>query len=63
MPTQAFSCEFCQIFKNTFFYRTPPVTVSVCNLITLSYFPAVSLLTRLAQLAVFANLQIILGVR
>ena len=22
---QLFSCEFCQIFKNTFFYRTPPV--------------------------------------
>ena len=20
-----FSCEFCKIFKNTFFYRTPPV--------------------------------------
>ena len=22
--TQVFSCEFCEIFKNTFFYRTPP---------------------------------------
>ena len=22
---QVFSCEFCEIFKNTFFYRTPPV--------------------------------------
>ena len=21
---QVFSCEFCEIFKNTFFYRTPP---------------------------------------
>ena len=21
---QAFSCKFCEIFKNTFFYRTPP---------------------------------------
>ena len=20
---QVFSCEFCEIFKNTFFYRTP----------------------------------------
>ena len=20
-----FSCEFCEIFKNTFFYRTPPL--------------------------------------
>ena len=24
-----FSCEFCEIFKNTFFYRTPPVAASV----------------------------------
>ena len=23
-----FSCEFCEIFKNTFFYRTPPVAPS-----------------------------------
>ena len=26
---QAFSCELCIIFKNTFFYRTPLVTASV----------------------------------
>ena len=24
---QVFSCEFCEISKNTFFYRTPPVGV------------------------------------
>ena len=24
-----FSCEFCEISKNTFFYRTPPVAASV----------------------------------
>ena len=24
-PTQVFSCEFCEIFKNSFFYRKPPV--------------------------------------
>ena len=23
-----FSCEFCEIFKNTFFHRTPPVAAS-----------------------------------
>ena len=23
-----FSCEFCETFKNTFFYRTPQVAVS-----------------------------------
>ena len=28
-PTQVFSCEYCQIFKNSFFYRTPPVAASV----------------------------------
>ena len=27
-PTQVFSCEFCEIFKSTFFYRTPPVAAS-----------------------------------
>ena len=27
-PTQVFPCEFCEIFKNSFFYRTPPMTTS-----------------------------------
>ena len=26
---QVFSCEFCEILKNTFFNRTPPVAASV----------------------------------
>ena len=26
---QGFCCEFCEFFKNTFFYRTPPVAASV----------------------------------
>ena len=26
---QVFSCEFCEFFKNTFFYRTTPVAASV----------------------------------
>ena len=25
---QVFSCKFCEISKNTFFYRTPPVAAS-----------------------------------
>ena len=25
-PTKVFSCECCEFFKNSFFYRTPPVT-------------------------------------
>ena len=31
---QLFSCEFCEIFKNTFFHKTPPVAASV-NLIVI----------------------------
>ena len=27
-PTQAFTCEYCEIFINTFFYRIPPVAAS-----------------------------------
>ena len=27
-PTQVLSCEFCEIFKNTFFHWTPPVVAS-----------------------------------
>ena len=27
-PTQVFSCKICENFKNTFFYRTPPVVAS-----------------------------------
>ena len=27
-PTKAYFSEICKIFKNTFFYRTPPVVVS-----------------------------------
>ena len=27
-PTQVFSCEYCQIFKNSFFNRTPLVAAS-----------------------------------
>ena len=26
---QVFSCEFCEIYKNTFFHRTPLVAASV----------------------------------
>ena len=27
---QVFSCEFCEISKNNFSYRAPPVVASVC---------------------------------
>ena len=27
-PTQVFACDFCEMFLNTFFYRTPPVAAS-----------------------------------
>ena len=29
---QVLSCEFCEISKNTFSYRTPPVAVSIENI-------------------------------
>ena len=29
--TQLFSCEFCEISKNTFSYRTPPRVASMGN--------------------------------
>ena len=36
---QVFSCEFFEISKNTFFYRTPPVAASeVSNVICIKYF-------------------------
>ena len=28
-PTTVFSCEFCEIFKNTFFHKAPPVAASI----------------------------------
>ena len=28
---QVFSCEFCEVFKNTFSYRTPPVAAFVTS--------------------------------
>ena len=31
---QKISCELCEIFRNTFFYRTPPVVASVVHLIS-----------------------------
>ena len=35
---QVFSCEFCEISKNTFFYRTPPVAASVfAKVISVNY--------------------------
>ena len=33
--TQVFSCEFCEISMNTFFYRTPPVAASVYIFVSL----------------------------
>ena len=34
-PAQVFSCEYCEIFKNSFFYRRPQVTASVLWTITI----------------------------
>ena len=34
-PTQIFSCEYCEIFKGSFFYRTPLVTTLALWTITI----------------------------
>ena len=36
--TQVFFCEYCKIFKNSFFYRTLPVAASEVYERTLSLF-------------------------
>ena len=36
-PAQVFSCEYSEIFKNRFFYRTPPVASSVVCILTLKW--------------------------
>ena len=33
-----FSCEFCEISKNTFFYRTPPVAAPIQSAVSISVF-------------------------
>ena len=35
---QLFSCEFCEIFKNAFFYRTPPLAASAISLLFMIVF-------------------------
>ena len=35
-PTQVFFCEYCEIFKMTFFYSTPPVSFREMFFILLS---------------------------
>ena len=34
--SRVFSCEFCEIFKNNFFYRTPLVAASDYKYVTLT---------------------------
>ena len=36
---QVFSCEFCEISRNTFFYRTPQVAASVSIIIAFEWLP------------------------
>ena len=35
IPTRVFSCDYCEIFKDSFFYRTPLVTALVLWTITI----------------------------
>ena len=34
-PAQVFSCEYCEIFNNSFFYRTPLVAATVIVIINI----------------------------
>ena len=36
-PTQVLSCKICEIFKNTFFYRTFPLAASIGQRLVLLY--------------------------
>ena len=45
---QVFSCELCEIFKNTFFHRTPPVAAS--SLIYFQFTFCVQVDTKVTQL-------------
>ena len=43
-PAQAFSCEYCEIFRSNLFHRTPPVAASAMIMITNPYrFTSVSI--------------------
>ena len=37
-PTQVFSCEVCEIFKNAIFNRKPPVTASALQVAASLFF-------------------------
>ena len=37
-PAQAFSCEFCEIFKSTFFYKTHLVASSLKKMFFINYY-------------------------
>ena len=43
---QVFSCEFCKISKNTFFYQTPPVAASPLDIGKNSLFSQLHFFTR-----------------
>ena len=45
-PTQVFSCEYCEIFINSFLYRTPPVAGCSCQFdkVTVQYWASADLL-------------------
>ena len=43
---QVFSYEFCEISKNTFFYRTPPVAASEMKQISYNSYPSLVFMIR-----------------
>ena len=41
VPAQAFSCEYCEIFKNSFYQRAPPVAASTLSHAIFKLLPSV----------------------
>ena len=55
---QVFSCEFCEIFKNTFFHWTPPVAASgLCNYAVLMFYEIFEFISDLID--IFIKMKII----
>ena len=60
-PTQVFSCEICEIFKNTYFYRTPPVSSSIFSVIStmIGFYLKIMLIFRISYSTAFVKIMLL----
>ena len=58
-PTQVLSCEYCQIFKSSLFYKTPPVAATVHGHCIVCPFARVSYVARINTTVLYFTLKII----